>query len=269
MLVFLLSSMFGVGLSLSPSQVIAPLRNVRFVGAVLAANFLIVPLVALGIAKLFRLGEPFAIGLLLLGLAPGAPFLPKLVEVTKGDLPLSVGLMALLMAGSVVFLPIVLPLLLPGTKVGVWQIARPLLFMMVLPLVCGQLLRATYRKCAAVLRPGVRWVSNLSLLTVTLLIVALNMPSVVKVFGTGAIGAGILFTALAGLVGHLLGGPVTTTRRVIVLGTGFRNIAAALLVGEEDFRDPQVSVMLVIAALAGLLLLLPVVVAWRKSVAVT
>jgi hypothetical protein len=47
-----------------------------------------------------------------------------------------------------------------------------------------------------------------------------------------------------------------------VLGTSFRNIAAALVVSEEDFRDPQVIVMLVITALLGLILLLPVALAW-------
>jgi BASS family bile acid:Na+ symporter len=107
-------------------------------------------------------------------------------------------------------------------------------------------------------------VSNVSLLVVVVLVVAANLPSVLKVFGTGAIGAGLLFTALAGLTGRLLGGSDTPTRKVMVLGTGFRNFAAALAVGEEDFRDPQVLVMLVIAALAGLLLLIPITVAWGK-----
>jgi hypothetical protein len=54
-----------------------------------------------------------------------------------------------------------------------------------------------------------------------------------------------------------------------VLGTSFRNIAAALVVSEEDFRDPQVIVMLVIAALLGLILLLPVTLAWGGRPAIS
>jgi hypothetical protein len=49
-----------------------------------------------------------------------------------------------------------------------------------------------------------------------------------------------------------------------VLGTSFRDIAAALVTSEEDFRDPHVIVMLVIAALHRLILLLPAKLAWGE-----
>ncbi len=264
MLVFLVASMLGVGLSLTLSQIIAPLRSARLVVGALVANFVIVPLLALGLARLFRLDEPFAIGLLLLGLAPGAPFLPKLVELAKGDLAFSVGLMVLLMAGTVGFLPIALLRVLPGVDVGIWQIARPLLVLMVLPLIAGLVCKARFASFTAHARPWLSRVSNVSLVTVTCLVVSLHLPSVLKVLGTGAIAAVILFTALSGLTGHLLGGSELSTRKVMVLGTGFRNIAAALVVGEEDFKNPNVIVMLVIAALVGLLLLMPIAVAWGK-----
>jgi BASS family bile acid:Na+ symporter len=101
------------------------------------------------------------------------------------------------------------------------------------------------------------------------LVVALNLPSVLRVFGTGAIGASIVLTVLAGLAGRLLGGAGIATRKVMVLGTGFRNLAAALVVGEEDFKDPRVTVMLVVAALAGIFLLLPIALAWGKQAVVT
>ena len=265
LLIFLLASMSAVGLSLTFSQILAPLRSLKTVTATLLGNFVFVPLLAIGTAKLFRLDEPFAVGLLLLGLAPGAPFLPKLVELVNGDLALSVGVMALLMCGTVLVLPLVLPLLLAGVKVGVWQIARPLLLLMFAPLAFGLILRAAHEGWAARLRPGLGLASNVSLLTVLVLIVTLNLPSVLKVFGTGAIGAGIVFTVLAGVVGHVLGGRVIGTRKVMVLGTSFRNIAAALVVGEEDFHDPQVLVMLVVAAFVGVVLVLPVMLVWRKQ----
>jgi len=99
---------------------------------------------------------------------------------------------------------------------------------------------------------------------VLVLVVVLNLPGVLNVLGTGAIAACVLFTALAGLAGLLPVGFGIATRKVMVLGTGFRNLAAALVVGEEDFRDPQVIVMLVIAALVGLLVLVPITLAWGK-----
>jgi BASS family bile acid:Na+ symporter len=267
MLAFLLSSMLAVGLSLTLSQIVAPLKNARLVVASLVANFVVVPLVALGCVKLFRLDEPFAIGLLLLGLAPGAPFLPKLAELAKGDLAFSVALMVLLMAGAMAFLPLALPRLIPDAKVSVWEIARPLLLLMVLPLVAALMFKARFELLAAKLRPVLSRVSNGSLLLVLVLVVAMNLRGVLRVFGTGAIAACIAFTALAGLAGHVFGGSNIATRKVMVVGTGFRNLAAALVVGEEDFKDPRVAVMLVIAGLVGLLVLMPAVLAWSRRVA--
>jgi len=264
MLLFLVASMLGVGLSVTVSQVIAPLRSARLVVTALLANFVIVPLAAVAIVKLFRLDEPFAIGLLLLGLAPGAPFLPKLAELAKGDLAFAVALMVLLMAGTIVLLPLALPWLSPGAKVGVWKIGRPLLLLMVLPLIVGFVFKARLGLFTEQLRFALRWISNASLLLVLVLVVVLNLPGVLNVLGTGAIAACVMFTAFAGLAGLLPVGFGIATRKVMVLGTGFRNLAAALVVGEEDFRDPQLIVMLVIAALVGLLVLVPITLAWGK-----
>lgn len=52
--------------------------------------------------------------MIIAGAAAGAPFLPKLVQTARGSLALGVGLMVVLMGESIVYLPIVLPLLLPG-----------------------------------------------------------------------------------------------------------------------------------------------------------
>jgi BASS family bile acid:Na+ symporter len=264
MLIFLLASMLGVGLSMTVSQIVTPLKSLRLVATALLANFVIVPLVAVACVKLFRLDEPFAIGLLLLGLAPGAPFLPKLAEVAKGDVAFAVALMALLMAGTVVLLPIALPWLSPGAKVSAWQIGRPLLLLMVLPLIVGLVFKARLGSFTQQLRFALSWVSNASLLLVLVLVVVLNLPGVLKVFGTGAIAACMLFTIMAGLAGLLSVGAGIATRKVMVLGTGFRNLAAALVVGEEDFKDPQVTIMLVIAGLVGLFVLMPITLAWGK-----
>src|SRR5262245_2432920 len=109
MLVFVLSSMLAMGLGLTVAQIIAPLRSVRLLGLSLVANFVVMPLVAVGLGKLLRLDEPLGVGLLLLGAAGGAPFLPLLAKMAKGNLALAVGLMVLLMVITVGFLPLALP----------------------------------------------------------------------------------------------------------------------------------------------------------------
>jgi BASS family bile acid:Na+ symporter len=129
------------------------------------------PLGALALAKVLRLDEPFGVGLLLLGCAAGAPFLPKLAELAKGNLAFAVGAMVLLMVVTVGYLPVVLPLLLPGVTVDPWRIARSLVLLMLLPLAIGLALRARYEDLARRVKPVLDWISNVSLILLVLLVV--------------------------------------------------------------------------------------------------
>ena len=55
MMTFVLSSMIGMGLGLRVNQIVAPLRNVRLVALGLLANFVIMPLTAIALAKVIGL----------------------------------------------------------------------------------------------------------------------------------------------------------------------------------------------------------------------
>ena len=70
MLSFVVSSMLAMGAGLTVSQISEPLRNARL--------FVLMPFGELALAKVLWLDNPFAVGLLVLGCAAGAPFLPKL-----------------------------------------------------------------------------------------------------------------------------------------------------------------------------------------------
>jgi len=257
MLSFVVSSMLAMGAGLTVPQIAEPLRNVRLVVLTLLANFVVMPLGALALAKMLGLDEPFGIGLLLLGCAAGAPFLPKLAELAKGNIAFAVGAMVLLMVGTIGYLPIVLPLLLPGVSVDPWQIARSLLLLMLLPLVIGLALKAYYGDLAVRVKPGLDWLSNISLILLVCLITAANIDKVLQVFGTRGILAGILFIALGLGTGWLLGGRDTGTKSVMALGTGQRKIAAALVVASQSFSDPKVVVMVIVVAIVGLVVLMP------------
>jgi BASS family bile acid:Na+ symporter len=144
MLSFVVSSMLAMGSGLTIRQIIEPLRDARLVLLALLANFVLMPLGALALAKVLWLDDPFAVGLLVLGCAAGAPFLPKLAELAKGNLAFSVGAMVLLMVVTVGYLPVVMPLLLPGVTVDPWNIARSLILLMLLPLAAGLALKVRY-----------------------------------------------------------------------------------------------------------------------------
>jgi BASS family bile acid:Na+ symporter len=257
MIVFVLSSMIGMGLGLRASEIVAPLRNWRLVTLSLLANFVVMPFVALSLAKILRLDESMGIGLLLLGLAGGAPFLPKLAQIAKGDLAFAVGLMVLLMVVTVGYLPLVLPMLLPGVSVSPGQIARSLVLLMLLPLGSALAINANRPAIAARIKPFFDKTSNLSLIALMGLQTLLNVRSVIAVFGTGGILAGVVFLSVGVAVGWVLGGSTRETRSVMGLGTAQRNIAAALVVASQSFTDPSVGVMVVVVAIVGLLTLMP------------
>src|SRR5262245_18494204 len=101
MLVFVVSSMLTVGLSLTLGQILSPLRNGRLVAFALLLNFVLMPLVAFLIARLLHLEQPLGVVPLLLGTAAGSPFLPLLARIAKGNLAFAVGLMVLLMVVTV------------------------------------------------------------------------------------------------------------------------------------------------------------------------
>jgi BASS family bile acid:Na+ symporter len=257
MLSFVVSSMLAMGAGLTVTRIIEPLRDVRLVLLALLANFVLMPLGAVALARVLRLDEPFGVGLLLLGCAAGAPFLPKLAELAKGNLAFAVGAMVLLMVVTVGYLPSVLPLLLPGVTVDPWQIARSLILLMLLPLAAGLALRSYFEDLAARVKPVLDAISNVSLILLVLLITAANIDKVLQVFGTFGILAGLLFIALGVGIGWLLGGPAVNTRSVMALGTGQRNIAAALVVANQSFDDPNVVVMVIVVAIVGLIILMP------------
>jgi bile acid:Na+ symporter, BASS family len=257
MLSFVVSSMLAVGLSLTVGQILAPLRNGRLVAASLLANFVLMPLAAMGLTRLLRLDQPLGVALILLGAAAGAPFLPKLAGVARGNLAFAVGLMVLLMVLTVGYLPLVLPLLLEGVSVDPTKIARSLVLLMLLPLAVGLVVRARYAIAAARGAALLNRVSTLSLIAVIVLLSVTNVRNILNLFGTRGVVASVLFLIVGFGLGWLLGGRAVETKGVLALGTAQRNIAAALVVAGQNFTDPRVVVMVVVVAVVGLLVLMP------------
>jgi len=254
---FVVSSMMAMGAGFTVRQIIDALRDVRLVLLALLANFVAMPLSALALDKIFQLDEPLGVGLLLLGTAAGAPFLPTLTELAKGNLPFAVGIMVLLSVSTVGYVPLVLPLLLPGVAVNSAKIAGWLFLLTLFPLAAGLFLRARREELAMRVKPVLDCVSNVSLVPTVLLLAVANIDKILLVFGTRGILAGFLLVALGFGIGWMVGGPGSDTRRALALGTGQRNIAAAFVVASESFSDPSVVIMVMVVTIVGLLTLMP------------
>jgi BASS family bile acid:Na+ symporter len=144
-------------------QILAPLKNRRLVVVSLAANFVLVQILALAIAWLVPLSDGLRIGLVLVEFATGAPFLPKLVKVARDDMAFTAGLMVLLMVITILYLPVVLLFVLAGVQVDPGEIARSLVLLMFVPLAVALFIRARYEEVATGLVPTMSMAANLSL----------------------------------------------------------------------------------------------------------
>ncbi len=264
LLVFVISSMLAMGMSQPLADVMAPLRRPLPVVLALVVNFVLSPLLALGLTWIIPLQPPHATGLLLLSAAAGAPFLPKLAEIAGGNLGSSIALTILLIGASIVFIPLALPFLVPGLHADTWAIARPLLFFMLVPLGIGFWLAHTGASWLERLLAFVRALSNLALVLLLVLLVGLNLKIVLGTVGSFAIATYTLYLLLIMGVAWLLGAADRPARKVFVLGAGCRNIAAALVVAGTNLDHPAVTVMSIVAAIVSLVVLLPLVRAMQR-----
>ncbi|MEJ0074425.1 MAG: bile acid:sodium symporter family protein [Alphaproteobacteria bacterium] len=255
---FVVSTMLAAGMSQPLADVVAPLRRPLPVVLALLVNFAFAPLLAIVLTSVVPLQPAHATGILLLGAAAGAPFMPKLAEISLGSIAYSVALMVLLMGGSIVFMPLALPLMIPGLSADPWAIARPLLVVMVLPLSVGFALGLSRAPWAARLLSVVRTISSATMLLLVVLMIGLNFKTLLSTLGSFAIGTYMLYLFVVIGVSYLIGAIDPQTQNVFALGAGSRNIPACLVIAGSSLGDPAVTVMLIVAfviSLVGLLAL--------------
>jgi len=257
--------MLAMGLSLTVQMIAQPLKSPKTVVLALIGNFVVMPVVTIALLYALPLQEDIAIAFVVLALAAGAPFLPKLAQFAKADIAYAVGLMTLLMVATVVILPIFLPLLIPGISINPWDIVKPLLLLLLLPLGIGLLIRQRYEEFAKNAAKLLNSVTTVSLLALLFLFFIVYWDEILSTFGTGAILFSVFFIAIALVAGYLIS-PTAGARRVSSLGTAQRNISVGILVAAVNFADkPLVGVTVLIVSLVGLVFLMVTAGEWGRK----
>lgn len=257
---FSISTMLSVGLGHSPREVFAPMLDSRGVIRALLANFVMVPLLALGITRVLPLGASYDTALILIATAAGAPFLMKLTSVARGNVPLAASLTMLLLPATVLYMPFAVPLMVPEARVTPAAIGFPLLWTMILPLILGMMVHVRFRAFAARIQPGIGRLSTVALVVLVAATILANFRGIVQIISRGAFVSPLLLVLGALALGYVLGRDYRGGHVVLGLGTGQRNIAAAMVVATQGLHDPDIVVMLVVISLIELALLFPV--AW-------
>jgi predicted Na+-dependent transporter len=247
-LIFTVANMAALGLKLNVREALSALRNAKFVVLIFVWSWVAGPALAYLITRILPLDEPYAIGLLLASPAPCAPFYPLVVRKAHGDLPYAAALVLLTAVGTVVLMPLMLPQMIKGLTVSAWPIAKPLLTLVLTPLVIGIALRVYAAPVADKLFPAVKRIAGIFTVLVLVFVLGLYGKAMLHSTGDLAVAAQLLFLCAMALLSYLIGlGLKQEQRSSIALGMGTRNIAAVFAVlSAIPNPDPRLVVMIVL-----------------------
>ena len=192
LVIFMAGNLLDMGLRLKLGTALVGLRNMRFVSFSLLWCFVLGPAVAWGITQVIPLEPPYAMGLILIGLAPCAPFLPAMVDRARGDLGYTASFMLLASVGMVACMPLAVPLLVQGLSVSAWVVAKPLLAVVLVPLVIGMVTLRRAPGFAARAQPVVKKITGL--VTIIMLVLCL------VVYGEAFIGSAGSYATVAQVI---------------------------------------------------------------------
>ena len=222
--------MFGMGLTLNLRDFKIVFSRPKDVIVGCLAQFTIMPLLAWGLAKAFRLDEALALGVVLVGCCPGGTASNVITYLAKGDLALSVGMTGV----STLLAPLLTPLLtwaLAGKSVDV-DVAGMLLsilWVVILPIVVGLIVKGLLPQLTEKATAYLPAVSTLAIAFIVAIVVGANAHKLMA--GGWVIVMVVMLHNLCGLgLGYLLGrllGLSEPKKRAISIEVGMQNSGLA------------------------------------------
>ena len=258
--IFLVTAMFSLGLDLTVRQIMTPLRNRRLVFVSILTSALVVPLIAIVLSRVIPMEQALATGLVLYALSAGTEGGPKFVQLVNGNTPFAFGLLAVLLTVTVIFLPLVINLAIPGAEVSLVEVVVKLLLLVALPIAVGMVLNARLPAFAGRISPPVHRLSMIFLGLLFFLVIYVNLDAILSLQLTALL-AGLLLFALSYGAGYAAGGPAAENRKALAIMTFARNGSISMLIAGQVFTDePQVLVMTTLMAAGSVVFAVLVVV---------
>ncbi len=225
--------MLGMGMTLRLSDFAVVARRPWALLLGVAAQFVAMPLLGLGIANVLGLSAALTAGMVLVGSAPGGTASNVMVYLAKGDTALSVAMTSV----STLLAPILTPLLvlwlageyLPVDAGGLFV---SILQIVLVPVVLGVVLRLLFPKIVDRMLDALPLISVAGITAVVVLVVAASAPTLLSI-GALIVLAVVLHNSLGLAVGYGIGkacGLDVASRRAISIEVGMQNsgLAAAL-----------------------------------------
>ncbi len=274
---FVILNSFGLGLRLAVGKLLGEaFAHWKIAVWALVINFVIIPLVFIGYLLTIAdsIPDEVKIGFCVAALCAGMPFAPILARLAKADVSIATTLLVVLTAGTLIALPLGLPLAIDAVdaqlKTSAWEVAWPLLVFLLLPVVLGCGFRVWWPDLTP---PLAQWAVRVAILC---LLFNMNFTLVAywdlfeQEWGTES-----YIAALAGpFIGLGCGYLLVSGLRVKDVGirhaaettTAVRNIAPMLLMMIYPFAaDPLVTVSITILNTVGITVVLLFVLMWRRA----
>ena len=232
--------MFGMGLTLKVSDFKVVFSRPKDIIIGFVAQFTLMPLIAFLLTKAFNLPTEIAVGVILVGTCPGGTSSNVMTYLSKGDVPLSVGMTAV----STLFAPLMTPLLTllyAGQRVDVNAVAMFLSIVKVvlLPITLGLVCNYFFEK---VTRQIVRILPLISTIAIIMIIASVVSANSARLKTVGLIV--VIVVILHNLLGYAAGFGVgkllrlnTTKCRALSIEVGMQNSGLATSLAATHFAQ--------------------------------
>lgn len=246
---FTVTNLAALGLEMKPAEAIKTLKKPVFIILTLVWGWIIGPALALLIVLVLPLSASHAAGLILISLAPMTPAYPVMVGKAHGDMSAAGAFTIIATIGTVLFLPVMVPWLIPGMTVSIFALAKPLLIYILLPLLIGLALRIYAVRIADMILPLVKKTGVIFLVLCAVLTTWIYRAEMIDALGSFAIGALVLFLVLLTIISYKIGfGLNQGQRSAMSLGMCTRNISAAF-VAYFGITNPDPGILVIIILL--------------------
>lgn len=232
--------MFGMGLTLKMDDFKVVFSRPKDIIIGFIAQFTLMPLIAFLLAKAFNLPTEIAVGVILVGTCPGGTSSNVMTYLSKGDVPLSVGMTAV----STLFAPLMTPLLTllyAGQRVDVNAVAmflsivKVVLVPIALGLVCNYFFEKVTREIVRILP----LISTLAIIMIIASVVSANSARL-KTVGIVVVIVVILHNLLGYAAGYGVGKLLrlnTTKCRALSIEVGMQNSGLATSLAATHFAQ--------------------------------
>jgi len=227
-------------------------RPVQLLKALLSI-YVIMPVFAVTLTRVFELNPVLEVALIALAVAPVPPLMPRKTLKAGVEKQFTFGILAAITLASIVVIPVVFKivdtLFRERTTVDSYAILRTVFINVVLPIILGLLIRYFAPAFADRVGATLGKVGMIALLVAFLPILLAIIPTMWALIGNGTIIALVVFTLVGVTIGHLLGGPDPNERRVLALATASRHPGISIIlvstnVGENETRLAAAAVLL-------------------------